>query len=296
MKKILLIFMMALITLLVPHDHAQSNIDNDDQEIFKNFKGMERSYQGALPWEKDENFLKAMAEHKGLKRMVAYKAVLPDPIGAERYNISLAANLLAGTIVKPGEIFSQNNTLGPYVEKQGYQAGPTYSGTQVITTVGGGVCKIASVLYNAVTLSDLPVIMRSGHSMTVPYVPPGQDATVYYGVKDFRFLNDTEGPILIWSKNVEDTLYIALYGVKTPPEVVWHHKILKKINYWTEVKYNASLMPGEEREIMPGSEGLVVQSWVTVTTADGQQTIKQKGKSYYNPCPRVVERGPRITP
>lgn len=306
MKKIPFVLMMALIALLVSTYAGSATSDvkdketvqarqNVDQEALKKFKGMDRSYSGPLPWEKDQEFIKILAENEGLKRMVAYKAVLPDPIGSERYNISLAADQLAGTIVKPGETFSQNNTLGPYIEQQGYQSGPTYSGTQMITTVGGGVCKIASVLYNVVTFCDLPVIMRSNHSMTVPYVPPGQDATVYYGVKDFRFLNDTEGPILIWSKNIEGTLYIALYGVKNPPEVVWHHKTLKKIDYWTETKYNADLKPGEERVVMPGSEGLVVQSWVTITTTDGQQITKQRGKSYYNPSPRIIERGPRIT-
>ncbi|WP_238472951.1 VanW family protein [Desulforamulus profundi] len=97
----------------------------------------------------------------------------------------------------PGKIFSQNNTIGPYTSYKGYQTGPTYAGCNVTRTVGGGVCKIASLLYNVATLSDLKVIMRSPHSMTVPYVSPGQDATVFYGVKDFRFINDTEGPVVI---------------------------------------------------------------------------------------------------
>lgn len=297
MKKIPFILMIAISAFLLPiYAGATNDVEqNADQEIFKKFKGMDKTYQGPLPWENDKEFIRTLEDNKGLTRMAAFKTILPHPIEEERYNVTLAAKLLAGTVVQPGETFSQNNTLGPYTVQKGYKYGPTYVGHQHTATVGGGVCKIASSLYNVVTFSDLPVIMRSGHSMTVPYVPPGQDATVYYGVKDFQFLNDTEGPILIWSRNIEDTLYVALYGVKSPPEVAWYHKTLKKIDYWTETKYNVSLKPGEEKIIMPGGEGLVVQSWVTITTADGQQTIKQKGKSYYNPSPRIVERGPRIT-
>lgn len=299
LKKIPFILMITIIALLMSADSGSSAMavqQNIEQQTFKEFKGLDRAYQGPLPWENDEKFIKTMAENQNLKRMAAFRTVLPHPIQEERYNVSLAAEQLAGTKVQPGETFSYNNTLGPYTAQKGYKYGPTYVGNQHTATVGGGVCKIATGLYNVVTFCDLPVVMRNFHSMTVPYVPPGQDATVYYGVKDFRFLNDTEGPIIIWAKNIEDTLYVALYGIKKPPEVVWHHQIINVIDYWTETKYNASLKPGEEKVIMPGSEGLVVQSWVTITTADGQQTIKQKGKSYYNPSPRIVERGPRITP
>lgn len=145
-----------------------------------------------------------------------------------------------------------------------------YVGSRVVPTEGGGVCKIASVLYNVVVLSNLQVVERHPHSMTVPYVPPRQDATVAYGACDFRFKNTSSGPILIWAEMEGDTLYIAFYGRERPPRVTWHHEVLSRSKFWTEVRYNSLLPPGTEREIVPGQEGVTVRSWLTIETGDGR--------------------------
>jgi vancomycin resistance protein VanW len=62
---------------------------------------------------------------------------------------------LSSTIVEPSKIFSQNNMIGPYAKSRGYLKGPTYNGTHLTTTVGGGVCKIASTLYNVAVRSNM---------------------------------------------------------------------------------------------------------------------------------------------
>lgn len=295
MKKMTSIFILAIIflTFMSPaysrnKNGSQEGIENTD--IFKDFQGMEKSYDGPLPWQENARFREHVLKYDVKVRMAAYKATLPDPILAEGYNIGLAADYLAGKVVQPGEIFSQNNAIGPYTQYRGYKAGPTYAGNQLITTVGGGVCKIASLLYNVVTLSDLKVVMRYPHSMTVPYVPPGQDATVCDGVKDFRFINDTKGPVLIWSQKVGDTLYMALYGCRKPPRVTWHHTVIKKTGYWTLYRQNPSLPAGQEKVVMPGQDGLIVRSWITLEYPDGTITSKKKGVSYYSASPRIIER------
>lgn len=263
------------------------------EDIYSQFKGMERSYQGPLPWENDPLFREALEKNKVPIKMAAYRATLHDPLPGEEDNIGIAAGKIAGKVVQPQQVFSQNNSIGPYTRQMGYQAGPTYAGNKVTTTVGGGVCKIASLLYNVVTLSDLQVIMRYPHSMTVPYVPPGQDATVYTGVKDFRFLNNTNGPVLIWSQKVGNTVYMALYGTQKAPKVTWHHRVLKRQNYWSLERLNPALRPGEEKIAIPGQEGLIVHSWVTIEYPDGTQTTKKMGPSWYSAIPCVIEHGPK---
>ncbi|MCL6478434.1 MAG: VanW family protein [Peptococcaceae bacterium] len=300
MKRLVLIFFLML-TCLISLTNAYAQGENepgeptDDYGIYSKFKGMEKPYEGPLPWEGEPKFQEAIKKHNTPVRMAAYKATLPDPIMAEGYNIGLAADQLAGKVVQPGEIFSQNEAIGPYTRQRGYQAGPTYAGNQIVTTVGGGVCKIATMLYNVVVFSDLQVVMRSAHSMTVPYVPPGQDATVYYGVRDFRFLNNTEGPVVIWSRKVDDTLYMALYGCRKPPKITWQHRILKRFEYWTVHRYNPSLPPGTEKVAAPGQDGYIVKSWVTVEKPDKTITYRKMGISYYNSSPRIVECGPKKT-
>ncbi|MCL6611618.1 MAG: VanW family protein [Peptococcaceae bacterium] len=298
MKRLSLLLFL-LLACLISFTTAYSQGKNElmesecDYEIYNKFKGMEKPYEGPLPWEGDPKFQESIIKNKTPVLMAAYKATLPDPIMAEGYNIGLAADQLAGKVVRPGEIFSQNKAIGPYTKQRGYREGPTYAGNQFVTTVGGGVCKIATMLYNVAVFSDLKIVMRSAHSMTVPYVPPGQDATVYYGVRDFRFLNNTDGPVVIWSRKVGDTLYVALYGCRKPPKITWKHSVIKRIKCGTVRRYNPSLPPGTEKVAAPGQDGYIVRSWIIVEKPGEKITSKKMGVSYYNSSPRIIEYGPR---
>lgn len=249
-------------------------------------------YTGPLPWQEDPGTKTILKRYGATVMMAAFQATLHEPIEGEAHNIALGAEKLSGTVLQPGEVFSQNGSLGPYTEDRGYRAGPTYMGNRYITTIGGGVCKISSLLYNVVIFSDLRVIERHPHSMTVPYVPPGQDATVYYGSRDFKFQNTTDGPVVIAAKFVDKTLYMALYGRRKPPEIRWHHKVLKRVPTWTEQRFNSQLPPGETRVVMKGQEGIVVRSWITIKTPDGKTAVKKLGTDWYDPSPRIVEYGP----
>jgi vancomycin resistance protein YoaR len=199
--------------------------------------------------------------------------------------------MLSGIVIQPGEVFSQNGKIGPYTQDRGFKKGPTYIGTKLTTTIGGGVCKIASTLYNVTILSNLKIVERSAHSMPVPYVPYGQDATVAYGARDFKFKNDTEHPVLIWSQGIENTLYMAFYGFAESPKVNWHHEVLKIYKAGKTYTTNPELQPGEERLLMEGMDGAAIKSWVTIEGTDGTIVTKKLQDSYYNPMPHLFEKG-----
>lgn len=243
-----------------------------------------------VPWEKNENFKAALKDNQDYVMMAAYRTVLHDPLPGEENNVHLGARLLAGKVVQPGEIFSQNNAIGPYSSARGFQKGPVYLGSQLSTTIGGGVCKISSTLYNVAVLCNLPVIERHSHGMPVPYVPYGQDATVSYGVKDFKFQNNMDFPLLIWSQGIGNTLYIGFYGKNKPPRVEWHHEFIKKINTWKIYRHNPSLPLNTEKVVLQGMDGAVVRSWVIINDAHGIHK-KSLGKSYYSPMPSIIEKG-----
>lgn len=266
--------------------HRQTVLAANDNKTIEN-------QEEIPPWETEDNFQEAISKAGTHTRLAYFSATLKDPLPGELSNVEHAADLITGTVIKQGEIFSQNKHLGPYTMSKGYQKGPTYSGNRVITTVGGGVCKIASVLYNLARLSNLQVVERHNHSLTVPYVPPGQDATVYFGSRDIKFRNNTGGPILIWAETYGKTLKMAFYGRQMPPKVEWHHTVLKRSKTWTIYQFNPKLKPGEEVEAIPGQEGIVVKSWLSVSYPDGSIAIRELGKSYYSPSPRIVERGPK---
>ena len=239
-----------------------------------------------LPWENTARFHEAKRKAGSKVRMAAFRTTLPDPLPGEEANVALAADRLAEIVVPPGRVFSMNNTLGPYSAERGYKKGPVYVGSTISTTIGGGVCKIATTLYNAAVLANLAVIARRPHGMLVPYVPPGQDATVSYGEQDFSFSNGTAHPILIWAGTRGNTLEIAFYGYKKPPRVVWHHRILSRQAIPT-IKRKGPNPLGKE---IPGAEGMAVRTWLSIIDASGKTTTKQLGIDRYRPMPRVVFR------
>jgi vancomycin resistance protein VanW len=127
--------------------------------------------------------------------------------------------------------------------------------------------------------------------MPVPYVPVRQDATVSARQKDFRFRNNSAGPVLIWAKSKGNTLYMALYGQTEPPKVTWQHQILRRKTFSTIYRVNRILKPGETRVVITGAEGLVVKSRLTVSYPDGRVEHKNLGTDYYKPLSHVIEKG-----
>ena len=105
-------------------------------------------------------------------------------------NARHAGQYLEGVVIKPGEEFSFNGVVGPRTAARGYITGIVFAGLRKIREVGGGVCRTATLVHNAVLAAGLEVIERQRHSQKVTYVPAGRDATVYYGVLDYRFRNN----------------------------------------------------------------------------------------------------------
>ena len=139
-------------------------------------------------------------------------------IASRVHNVSLAASKINGTLVKPGETFSFNQTLGEVSRKTGYQPAYIISEGRTILGDGGGVCQVSTTLFRALLNAGLPIVERQSHAYRVSYYeqdsPPGLDATVYSPSPDLKFTNDTPGYILIQAianpKNY--SLIFELYG------------------------------------------------------------------------------------
>ncbi|HHT45723.1 MAG TPA: VanW family protein [Firmicutes bacterium] len=112
-------------------------------------------------------------------------------------NIRLAAYLINNTPVAPGEVFSFNRKTTPRkLDKRDYGLAPIIVGDSIVPGYGGGICQVATTLYNAVKNADLEIVERHPHSMPVDYVPRGMDATVSYHL-DFKFRNNRDNFIMV---------------------------------------------------------------------------------------------------
>lgn len=127
-------------------------------------------------------------------------------------NLSLATKSMTNVLIMPGEVFSLNQTVGPRLEKYGFKLAKVIVNNQLVQGIGGGICQVSSTLYNAVLLSNLKIIERRNHSLPSTYVGLGRDATISGDAIDFKFLNNTSYPILIYGQLKGDTLKYIIFG------------------------------------------------------------------------------------
>ncbi|MDW7651037.1 MAG: VanW family protein [Bacillota bacterium] len=102
-------------------------------------------------------------------------------------NLYMAAKYMNGYVLGPGDVFSFNGVTGPRTIERGYSMAPVVGGRGI----GGGVCQVATTIYNVAMIADMEIVERHPHSIQVGYVPPGRDATVTNYI-DFKFRNSTD--------------------------------------------------------------------------------------------------------
>ena len=110
-------------------------------------------------------------------------------------NVRLAAEAINGTVIKPGQEFSFNGTVGQRTEAKGYKGAAAYNNGEVVQEIGGGVCQVSTTLYNAVFKAGLKISSRRSHTFEPSYVTPGRDATVSWDQPDFKFINNSSTAI-----------------------------------------------------------------------------------------------------
>ena len=78
-------------------------------------------------------------------------------------NVLLATDFCNGVILRPGDIFSYNNAVGPRTYERGFKDAIVYVGASAEDGVGGGICQVSSTLYNAVLYANLEIVERACH-------------------------------------------------------------------------------------------------------------------------------------
>ncbi len=126
-------------------------------------------------------------------------------------------------VVQPGKIFSFVDALDvPVTTAKGWKEGMGLFGGGTAFTPGAGICQAATTVYRAALLAGLPITYRRNHSMFVDHYEPygiGLDATVFPGVHDMTFRNDTSGIILIQAYTIGDEVFVQMYGTDDNREV-----------------------------------------------------------------------------
>jgi vancomycin resistance protein YoaR len=224
----------------------------------------------------------------------------------KQHNIRLASSRLNGVVVPPGATFSFNREVGPTTLDAGFQTGwgITVSGGgghQTVPSVAGGICQVATTLFQPVFHAGYAIEERNYHLYWIPaygQAPLGMkglDATVdeEYGL-DFKFINPTSDYLLIQSRVEGTTLFFGLYGTKPDWTVkIDSPAITNAIRANQEIvrRPEASMPVGRSLAVEGAQDGFDVVVTRTVTRGDDVRVLPLK--SHYVPSQNVVLYGTR---
>lgn len=137
------------------------------------------------------------AEKLGIKEVVADVTTEFPYAEYRNVNIGRAAELVNGTVLKPGETFSMNETVGERTRENGFTTGIMIADGVFKEDLGGGVSQMATTLFNGAFFAGLEDVEHKPHSFYISRYPVGREATVAWGSVDLKFRNDTPYGVLI---------------------------------------------------------------------------------------------------
>ena len=198
-------------------------------------------------------------------------------------NVETGAEKLNGHILMPGEEFSVTDAVVPFTEENGYELAPSYESGKVVDSYGGGICQVSTTLYVAVLKAELEVTERYSHSMIVHYVDPSMDAAIAEGLKDLKFINNTDAPIYIEASADGSTLHFAIYGHETrdPNRTVrYESETTSTEDPMPSLTEDANASFGTIEQTSYGYQGSTARLWKIVND-NGNETKEQVNSSTY---------------
>jgi len=207
------------------------------------------------------------------------------------YNVRLASDVINGILIKPQEIFSFNEYVGPAEKTDGYKESTIIANGVFVNGYGGGICQVSSTLYNAALLANLAIVERYNHSVygeATKYVPLGQDAAIFYGFKDLRFKNNYDHAIVIFSKVFRDILQVSIFGEnedKAEVEIISKDK--KVIDYQIIREKDSKLEAGQEIVVQEGVPGYQIKTY-RIVRKDGEEKIEFLAEDTYKSVPMII--------
>lgn len=211
------------------------------------------------------------------------------------HNIHKIADIVNGTIVRPGATFSLNGHVGPRTAEKGFVLAPMIFDGEFKDEIGGGVSQFATTMFNAIFFGGYRLETYKAHSYYISRYPPGREATVSWPHPDLRFTNNSSSGILIRTAYSATSVTVSFYGDKEGRSVRAETGPRTNPKEPEEQrKENPALKPGEEKVVQEGEQGFDIVV-LRIITKDGKET-RQRFFTRYKPEPRIIEFGPGPSP
>ena len=133
---------------------------------------------------------------------------------ARTHNLELAASVLDGTYVPPGGTFSLNAVLGQRTPEKGYRSAPVIMNGRLTNDYGGGISQVSTTTFNAAFFSGMKFLAYTPHAFYISRYPEGREATISWPDVDQRWVNTTDGGVLIKASAGGQKITVSFYGTK----------------------------------------------------------------------------------
>ena len=164
-------------------------------------------------------------------KYIWHKSITPIPDrGDERTRASRIHNLKKGIssvnnyLIVPNQAFSLASLIGEPTVGKGYREGPAFVGGVVSNDIGGGLCLIATGLFQLFLYSGCKIVERHSHSIDAygeeRFYTLGEDAAISYALKDLVVKNIFSVPLLVQVKISDGMLECCLCGNEKNPLAV----------------------------------------------------------------------------
>jgi vancomycin resistance protein YoaR len=214
-------------------------------------------------------------------------------IEARMQNIELAARILNGVLIMPGQTFSFNSEIGPMTEDAGFKVAfgiiNNDGELRTIPTEAGGICQVATTVFQPVFATGYEIIQRSTHSYWIPSYSyngmVGLDATVDPAAGlDFKWLNNSPHAVLIQAQADGENFLVRLIGQKPNWQVQIDEPLITDIQWAdTETVYyepDTSIPVGQQVRVERAHDGFDVKIARTVSDPDGTQRYWEDEVTY----------------
>ena len=129
-------------------------------------------------------------------------------------NLTRGAELVNGTVVKPGEVFSLEKTLGEVDYEHGFADAGVISNGQHVDSLGGGLSQVATTVFNAGFEAGMDDTEHHAHQYYFDRYPARREATLWTGKLDVKFTNSTSHAVLVQAWLDGEQIHVRMWSTK----------------------------------------------------------------------------------